>query len=90
MENQNTITETMNKQAIIKQADETYLKLIFSNPKVIDNCRQAQRAIELTEPSYETLQNTEDLTSFNNAVRLFYKRVEMAYDVIEIYKKKQK
>ena len=77
----------MTKQEVINKANQTYLQLLFSDIKLIDNCKQAQRAIELTEAPYGTLREAEDLTTFNNAVVLFYKRVQDAYEVIKIYSK---
>ena len=78
----------MKKQEIINQANQDYLKLLFSNTDVINNFKAPQKAIELTEGPYATLHEADDLTTFNNAVRLFYKRVEAAYDVIKMYSKK--
>ena len=76
----------MTKQEIIYHAEEAYLKLLFSN-EIVNTSKQVQKAIELTEPSLDTLRETECAVTFANAVKLFYKRVQNAYKVITIYSK---
>jgi len=79
-----TMKMKMTKQDIINQVDETYIDLLFSDP-IVNTNKSVQRAIELTEPAFNTIRETECAVTFENAVRLFNKRVELAYDVIKIY-----
>ena len=76
----------MTKQEIIEKAKWDLLVVTFSHP-IVDTSKPVQIAIEMCDPHMDIMETTECLVTFNNAYRLFYKRLENAKDVIKIKSK---
>ena len=73
----------MKNSEIIAKAEWNLMEATFSDP-IVNTSKPVQNAIEMCDAPLDTMRNTECLVTFNNAYRLFYKRLDWAYETIKI------